>query len=74
MDAEERARSLQELIETDGWPIVDQFINERIADNTNQLLTCPAEKITEHRAMVKAFNSVFLFIQGVIDDAQEDER
>lgn len=69
-DAEARAEALQRMIDGDGWPHVQNYIERRIADHTNQLLTCKIEDVLKHRAKVETFNSVLLFVKDAITEGQ----
>ncbi len=71
MDEIARMEAVQNMLDTDGWPILEKFIRERIEDHRNQLLRCPIEDITKHRERVEAYNSVFLYIQQVLDEGRE---
>lgn len=71
MDEVARMEAVQYMLDTDGWPVIEKFIRERIEDHKNQLLRCPVEEITKHRERVEAFNSVLLYVRQVIDEGRE---
>lgn len=66
-----RMEAVQCMLDTDGWPILEKFIRERIDDHKNQLLRCSIDDITKHRERVEAYNSVFLYIQQTLDEGME---
>jgi len=70
LSVEARAESLQQMIDGEGWGYVQEYINERIADHTNQLLTCKLEDVMKHRTKVEAFNSVLLFVKDAIEEGK----
>lgn len=73
IDAEARAESLQQMIDSDGWVYAQDFIERRIADHTNQLLTCKLDDVVKHRAKVEAFNAVLLFVKDAIEEGNSGQ-
>ncbi len=71
MDEIARMEAVQCMLDTDGWPVIEKYIRERIEDHKNQLLRCPIEEITKHRERVEAYNSVLLYVRQVIDEGKE---
>lgn len=67
----ERAIAILSLFEHEGWRLVEQYLNDRMAEHTSRLLTCPLEDVEKHRARYNALNGVFIFMQEII--YQENE-
>ena len=73
-ETDARAEALRQMIDGDGWPYVQNYIEKRITDHTNQLLTCKIEDVIKHRAKVEALNRVLLFVKDSITEEQEGEQ
>ncbi len=69
----EKAQAIQNMTETTGWKIVEEYIRERMDGHKNQLMTCSMQDILKHRAEVKALNGVLLFIQDAIREGSEPD-
>jgi hypothetical protein len=59
------------MIALEGWPIVEQYIKDRIEENRNRLMTCEIKDVIKHRAEVKAYNSVLLYIKTTIEEGKQ---
>ena len=70
-ETDARAEALQQMIDGEGWPHVKDYIERRITDHRNQLMTCKLEDVTKHRAKVEAYSSVLLYVKDAIEEAQK---
>jgi hypothetical protein len=71
MDDIERMDAIRQLTEMAGWPIIKDFLEDKIKYRKGRLMDCKLEEITEHRAYVKAYESVFSYVQEVIAKGKE---
>ena len=62
---------LRDMRDMEGWQLVETFINDRIKDHTDQLLTCEMEDIRKHRERVEAYKSVLLYVEDEIEKGME---
>lgn len=60
--------------QSEGWQIIEQFMQQRIDDNKNKLLSCELDKVPEHRAAAKALDAVFLHIKQIESEGNEDNE
>jgi nitrogen regulatory protein PII-like uncharacterized protein len=60
------ALMIEEMTETDGWKIVQQFIEERIDDNKQQLMRCPIENVMEHRIRAETYQSILTHVKDLL--------
>jgi hypothetical protein len=63
--------ALQQMLQLEGWPLVEQHIKDEIERSKSRLLTCDLKEVIEHRARIKALNSVLLYIRDTINAGQE---
>lgn len=66
-----KSAALRNLASTEGWAYVESFMQERMEDSKNRLLTCELEEVAKHRARVEALQSVFIFIQKTIEEGRD---
>lgn len=69
----DKVQAIEHMLESVGWQMVEKYMKERIEGSKNQLLSCPLEKVSEHRAEAKALNGVLLYIQRSRTEGDEDE-
>lgn len=65
--------AIRYMTQCEGWQIIEQFIQQRIDDNKNKLMSCELEKVPEHRAAAKALESVFLHINHIGKEGNEED-
>lgn len=53
---------MNNLLQSEGWQIVHQYITGQIQYHENQLLTCKLEDVIKHRERRDALNLVLIFI------------
>jgi hypothetical protein len=65
--------AIRYMIQCEGWQIIEQFMTQRIDDNKNKLMSCDLEKVPEHRAAAKALESVFLHINQIVNEGNDED-
>lgn len=65
--------AIRYMKQCEGWQIVEQFMQDRIDDNKSKLMSCSIEKVPEHRAAAKALESVFLHINKIVNEGNEED-
>ena len=65
--------ALQEMAKTEGWKIVEEYLQRKIEDHKDQLVTCDMDKFEEVRGSVKALKGVFVYINTTIAKGIEEE-
>lgn len=68
------AEQAQNLLASDGWKLVEAWLESRIVYHKDQLVICELDKVTEHRAQIKTYKDVLRKPQGIIDEATEVEQ
>jgi hypothetical protein len=63
--------AIKEMTQSEGWEILEQFINDRIEENKNRLMACELKDVIKHRERVGALNSVLLYIKSTIEEGEE---
>ena len=66
-DAIERGENAREMVKSDGWKELEQWINQTVTQRTLQLLDCPLDEVYEKRAEVKAFRSILAHVRDAIN-------
>lgn len=66
------AAALQNMTKTDGWKLVEDFLQRKIEDYKEQLVTCDMAKFEELRGSVKALKGVFVYINTTMAKGEEE--
>ena len=59
--------NLREMKLTEGWTMVEAFINRQIEASKSRLETCPLEEVEKHRHKMEAYRSVLRYIDDQIE-------
>lgn len=62
---EEIREALRQMEMSDGWKIVKRYIDDRIADHTNQLLTCELDKVPLNRNSIETLRLIYVHIDSL---------
>jgi hypothetical protein len=65
--------AIRYMIQSEGWQLIEQFMQARIDDSKNKLMSCELEKVPEHRAAAKALESVFFHIKQIVNEGNEED-
>lgn len=68
------AEHAQNLLTSDGWKLVEAWLESRIVYHKEQLVICALEHVEAHRAKIQSYKSVLKVPQGIIDEATEVEQ
>ena len=64
-EIDEVREALDQMEMSDGWQLVRKYIDDRIADHTNQLLTCDIEKVPLHRNSIDTLKLIYVHIESL---------
>jgi len=64
---------IREMIHTDGWRLVKEWINQSITSGFENLLTCDIEEIPSKRSRIRTFRSILQKINEYLQTAQRAE-
>jgi hypothetical protein len=70
LDEIAKMEALKNMMALEGWPIVEQFIKDRIEENKNRLMNCELKDVIKHRAKAEALNSVLLYIKTTVEEGE----
>lgn len=60
--------AVEGMVRSNGWQIVDEWINEQIAIGKDKLLKVPIDKISSTRAKIKAYIELLNKINEYIEE------
>lgn len=70
---QQQAAALDNLMRSEGWPILEKYLRDRIAERKGKLMTCETmEEVREHRGAAKALEAVFVYIDQTIDEGMNE--
>lgn len=71
MNIEAQKDAFRNLLASEGWRLIDQFIQERISDNKDRLMTCKVEQVMDLRSKVDAYNSIYSHLNEILEGEEE---
>ncbi|PLR84653.1 hypothetical protein CVD25_01055 [Bacillus canaveralius] len=63
MDKDQKREALLNMLDSEGWKLVEKYIADRIEDHEKQLLHCPLDDVTKHRERHQALMLVIDYIK-----------
>ena len=70
----EQGEAVREMTKSEGWKIIEQWINGVVTSKTLQLLDCPLDEVYEKRAEIRTFRSIISRVKEYVQYAREAEK
>lgn len=65
-EMQKQAKAITQLVKTDGWKMIEDYLNKRKTQLHIQLETCSDKDLIRIQSEIKATTSVFGFLNSVI--------
>jgi hypothetical protein len=70
----EQGEAVREMAKSEGWKIIEQWINGMVTSKTLQLLDCPLHEVYEKRAEIRTFRTIISKVREYLQYAKEAEK
>lgn len=68
---DEQKEMIRQFKMTEGWSMLERYLNYRIEDCRSKLETCPIERVESVRSELRAFQSVFTHLEELEHDEEQ---
>jgi hypothetical protein len=70
----EQGDAVREMTKSQGWKIIEQWINGMVTSKTLQLLDCSLDEVHEKRAEIRTLRSIISRVRDCLQYAGEAEK
>lgn len=67
---DEQKELIQQFKMTEGWAMLERYLNGRISDCKSQLETCPIDKVESVRSELRAYQSIFIHLDELENETE----
>lgn len=67
---DEQAELIRQFKMTEGWKMLERYLNARIDDLKSRLETCPIDDVPAVRSELRAFRSIFVHLDELENESE----
>lgn len=67
---DEQAELIRQFKMTEGWKMLERYLNARIDDLKSRLETCPIDDVSVVRSELRAFRSIFVHLDELENESE----